>query len=262
MEASTLREAGAREREAADPVHIRVADVRFARGERPVFAGVSCDFPRGRINVILGGSGSGKTTLLRMFGGLLRPDSGSIRVDGGVELVGAPLSQIRELRRRVAMLFQGGALLDSMTVFDNAALPLREHTRLAPAEIRARVDQVFESVGLEGVDALLPAELSGGMRKRAALARALVMEPEILLCDEPFSGLDPATVRLIEALLVETNRRTGVTMIVASHHIDSTFRMADHIVLLVEGAAISGTPDEFRSSRDPRVEAFFAGERP
>lgn len=245
---------------APDPVHIEVCALHFTRGSRPVFRGVTCDFLRDRINVILGGSGAGKTTLLRMLGRLLRPDRGSIRVDGELELTELGRAQVHAFRKRVGMMFQGGALLDSMSVFDNAALPLREHTSLDEEAIRRRVEEVFESVGLEGVNELLPAELSGGMRKRAALARALINWPEILLCDEPFSGLDPATVRLVEDLLVDVNQRLGVTMIIASHHIASTFRMADRIVLLVEGAAICGTPDEFRRNRDPRVERFFAGE--
>jgi phospholipid/cholesterol/gamma-HCH transport system ATP-binding protein len=258
MELSTLEQG--RDEVARDPVHIQVSDLHFRRGSRSVFDGVDAVVLRDKINVILGGSGAGKTTLLRMFGCLLRPDSGSILVDGETELTTLNRAGMREYRRRVGMMFQGGALLDSMTVFDNAALPLREHLKLGEAEIRREVEDVFASVGLEEVDGLLPAELSGGMRKRAALARALITAPEILLCDEPFSGLDPATVRLVESLLEDVNERLGVTMVIASHHIASTFRMADRIVLLVDGKAVVGTPDEFRSSTDPEVESFFAGE--
>jgi phospholipid/cholesterol/gamma-HCH transport system ATP-binding protein len=247
---------------ARDPVHVAVRAVRFSRGNRSIFRDVSCDFLRDRINVILGGSGAGKTTLLRMLGCLLRPDEGSIRVDGSLDLTGLRLAGIREYRRRVGMVFQGGALLDSMTVYDNVALPLREHSKLAEAEIRREVHDVFRSVELKDVDRLLPAELSGGMRKRAALARALILAPDLLLCDEPFSGLDPATLRVVEAMLVDVSRTRGVTMVIASHDVPSTFRMADHMVLMVDGEAISGGPEVFRASRDPRVDAFFAGSRP
>ena len=247
---------------ARDPVHVAVRDLHFARERRPVFRGVSCDLLRDKINVVLGGSGSGKTTLLRMLGCLLRPDSGSLLVDGSLELTQLRESEIRQYRRRVGMMFQEGALLDSMTIFDNVALPLREHAPMDEAQIRREVEDVFESVGLDAVGGLLPAQLSGGMRKRAALARALILAPDILLCDEPFSGLDPATVRLVESLLCDVNRRLGVTLVMASHHIGSTFRMADRIVLLVDGSAVVGSPDEFRRRRDPKVEAFFAGELP
>jgi phospholipid/cholesterol/gamma-HCH transport system ATP-binding protein len=249
-------------REARGPVHIEVRGLRFARGERPIFAGLDCRFLRGRINVILGGSGSGKTTLLRMLGCLARPDAGSILVDGALDLAQIAEAEIRRYRRRIGMMFQDGALLDSLSLQDNVALPLREHSEHDEAEIARRVEEVFASVGLEGVGPLLPAQLSGGMRKRAALARALVMQPEILLCDEPFSGLDPATVRLVEDLLVDLNRRLHVTMVIASHHLASTFRMAAHVVLLVEGRALEGGPAAFLRHADPRVEQFLAGELP
>lgn len=253
-------EQAARGEPARDAVHIEMRGVAFARGRRPIFDGLSCRFLRGRINVILGGSGSGKTTLLRMLGCLVRPQAGAILVDGTTDLTKLADAEIGRYRRRIGMMFQEGALLDSLTVFENVALPLREHRRLGEAEVRRAVTEVFEAVGLEDVGPLLPAQLSGGMRKRAALARALVMRPEILLCDEPFSGLDPATVRLIEDLLVDVNRRFHVTMVIASHHVASTFRMADRIVLLVGGQALEGSPDEFRGHADPRVAEFFAGE--
>lgn len=242
------------------PAFLDVRDLWIQRGKRPVFSGLSCRFPLGRISVVLGGSGSGKSTLLRMIGCLLRPDRGEIWIGDGIELSRMPESQTRRYRHMVGMMFQHGALLDSMTVFDNVALPLREHTRRGEPEIAREVHRVFESVGLDGVDELLPAQLSGGMMKRTALARALVMAPQFLLCDEPFSGLDPRTVRLVEDLLVDVNRRLGVTMIIASHHIASTMRMADRVVLLVDGRAVSGTPDELRQSDDERVVEFFAEE--
>jgi phospholipid/cholesterol/gamma-HCH transport system ATP-binding protein len=160
------------------------------------------------------------------------------------------------------MMFQRGALLDSMSVYDNVALPVREHTAKREEDIGTEVHRMFESVGLKDVDHLLPGELSGGMMKRAALARALILAPSVLLCDEPFSGLDPATVRRVEALLVRVNRQLDVTMVITSHDIGSTFRMADHVVLLLDGGSISATPAELRTSGDPRVVAFLAEETP
>jgi len=244
-----------------DPIHARVRDVHFARQGRPVFTGLSCDLLRDRITVVLGGSGSGKTTLLRMLGCLVRPDAGSIRVDE-MEITSLEGPELRHYRRCVGMMFQGGALLDSLTVFDNVALPLREHSPMSEAEIRQEVEDVFASVALDEVGHLMPSQLSGGMQKRAALARALILAPDLLLCDEPFSGLDPATLRLVEDMLVDTNRRLGVTMVIASHDVPSTFRMADRVVLLMEGGALEGEPKLFQESTDPRVERFFAGTRP
>jgi phospholipid/cholesterol/gamma-HCH transport system ATP-binding protein len=154
-------------------------------------------------------------------------------------------------------MFQGGALLDSLTIYDNLALPLRERSRLPESEVSERVSRQLAAVGLEGTEKLLPGQLSGGMIKRAALARALIAAPEILLCDEPFSGLDPMTVHRIEALLVELNRDRGMTLIVSSHHIPSTLRMADRLLMLLDGSAVAGTPAELVQSPDDRVREFL-----
>lgn len=234
-----------------DGVHLKL-------GDRQVFRGLSCGFPRGLISVVLGGSGGGKSTMLRLIGGLLRPDQGSVRV-AGRDLVRLSKGELFCERRRIGMLFQGGALLDSMTLFDNVALPLHEHSDLAKPDIAEEVARRLEAVGLPGTEDLYPRQLSGGMLRRAALARALVMDPEIVLCDEPFSGLDPVNVRRIESLLVDLNRRLGITMIVTSHHIGSTLRMANRIVYLEDGTATSGTPRTIGS--DPRVAAFLAAEK-
>ncbi|HEX2484533.1 MAG TPA: ATP-binding cassette domain-containing protein [Myxococcota bacterium] len=245
------REAGG-DRGAVDVVHLR-----FRRGARVVFSDLSCHFPPGRVSVVLGGSGSGKSTLLRLVAGLERPDAGEVRVDGAA--TGAmDAAALRRHRRSIGMMFQHGALLNSISVFDNVALPLREHTRMSEAEIAAEVHRILEAVDLEAVDDLLPGQLSGGMTKRAALARALVLRPALLLCDEPFSGLDPATVRLVEALLVRTNRRFGVTVVLTSHHVASTARSADHVVVLCDGRALEGSTAELRRSPEPRVQEFFA----
>jgi phospholipid/cholesterol/gamma-HCH transport system ATP-binding protein len=242
-----------------DP-HVEIREVQLRLGSRAVFEDLSCVFPRGRITVLMGGSGAGKSTLLRLIGGLQRPDRGSIQV-AGEETTTLSERELYRVRQRLGMLFQGGALLDSLSVLDNVALPLREHTKLSEAEIEREVQRRLDAVGLPGVGDLLPSELSGGMLRRIALARAIIRDPEIVLCDEPFSGLDPLNVRRIEALLTRLNRRLGLTLIVASHHVGSAFRMAHHLVFLLQGAALSGPPAALEASGDPRVQQFFAADR-
>lgn len=237
---------------------VEVSHVRFRRGARVVFEDLCCRFPAGEISVVLGASGSGKTTLLRLLASLERPEAGEIRVDGEAALARMDADALARYRRNVGMMFQGGALLNSVSVYDNVALPLREHSRLPEAEIRARVHAIFAAVGLERVDELLPGQLSGGMLKRAALARALVGRPALLLCDEPFSGLDPGTLRRVESLLVDVNRRFGVSMVLSSHHVPSTLRIAAHVVLLAAGGALEGTPRALRARAEPEAREFFA----
>ncbi len=238
------------------PAHVDILNLRLHFGDRTVFDGLSCRFPQGKITVILGASGGGKSTLLRTIACLQQPDWGDIWV-GDKEVTSMHRHQAQQFRRRIGMMFQGGALLDSLTVYDNVSLPLREHTKMTEDEIRETVQHQFTAVGLKNVDQLLPGQLSGGMMKRAALARAMILEPEILLCDEPFSGLDPLAVRLIENLIVETNQRTGVTILMTSHHMGSTMRMADQVVFLVGGAAICGPTKEIQTSVDPRIRSFL-----
>lgn len=239
-----------------DEPHVAFAGVRMAFGAREVFRDLTCAFPTGRISVILGGSGSGKSTILRLIGGLVTPQAGTITV-AGRDVTRLDERALFAVRTQLGMMFQGGALLDSRTVFENVAFPLREHTRLDEAAIADTVHQRLEEVGLSQVDDLLPSQLSGGMVKRVALARAIVTKPVILLCDEPFSGLDPISTRRIERLLVETNHRLGITLILVSHNIASTMRMADHVVLLLPSGVIEGTPDALARSTDPRVAAFL-----
>ena len=239
-------------------IHLELHNLRFKWGERTIFEDLSCAFPAGEISVVLGASGAGKSTLLRMIACLTKPDSGEIWLDGETELTCMPERQAKHFRRSIGMMFQGGALLDALPVFDNVALPLREHTNQSESQIAREVQAVFESVGLHEVDRLLPGELSGGMIRRAALARALILKPEILLCDEPFAGLDPSTIRLVESMLVEANRRLRITMIITSHNIPSTLRMAAWTILLTEGIALSGPPGELYKSSDSRLTRFFA----
>jgi phospholipid/cholesterol/gamma-HCH transport system ATP-binding protein len=213
---------------------------------------MSCRMRKGGIHLLLGGSGTGKSTLLRMIGGLQRPDSGDVRVAGHL-LSEKSERELGEIRKGIGMLFQNGALLDSMTVLENVGLPLREHMRKSWADIATHVARVLKSVGLEGVEGLLPRQLSGGMLRRVAFARAIVMEPEILLCDEPFSGLDPVNVSRIEDLLVELNRALGLTIVVTSHHMASSLRMAHQMILLRRGGCIAGSPEDLASSTDAEV---------
>jgi len=228
-------------------------------GRRAVLRRLSCGFPREKLSVVLGGSGSGKTTILRLIGGLVRPRSGHLYVDGD-EVTQMTERELYRVREKLGMVFQGGALLDSMTVFDNVAFPLRERRRLSEEEITKRVHARLHSVGLHDADSLLPSELSGGMVKRVALARALIQDPVIVLLDESFSGLDPVTVKLIEALFVKINRETNMTIIMSSHHIPTTMRMADKIVMLLQDDVIEGRPDELARSRDARIRRFLTEE--
>lgn len=231
--------------------------VRFDR--REIFRDLGCVFPRGQLTMLMGGSGSGKTTILRLVGGLLRPQAGSVLV-AGEDVARLREGELRRVRHRLGMLFQSGALLDSMTVFENVALPLREHTRLGAAAIAEAVRRRLDAVGLAEVEDLLPGQLSGGMLRRVALARAIVMDPEIVLCDEPFSGLDPPNVRRIEHVLRGLNRDMGLTLLVTAHHYDSALRIADRVALLLGGRLVVGTPQELLESEDSRVTGFITGE--
>jgi phospholipid/cholesterol/gamma-HCH transport system ATP-binding protein len=236
--------------------HVELRGVRVAYGARVVFDDLACAFPRGAITVLMGGSGSGKSTLLRLVGGLQRPNAGSVRVAGD-EITGLSERRMTQVRRRLGMLFQFGALLDSMTIWENVALPLQEQRALGAAEIDREVRARLAEVGLADAGELLPRQLSGGMIRRAGLARAIVTRPEIVLCDEPFSGLDPVTTRRIEGLLLDLNRRLGLTLVIASHHIASARRMAEQIVLLQKGRAVAGPPHALERSDDAEVREFF-----
>jgi len=245
---------------AAEPeAHVALEDVRVAFGPRVVFDRLDCRFPRGRISVLMGGSGSGKSTILRLIGGLVRPARGRVWV-AGEDVTQLTERGLNRVRRRLGMLFQGSALFDSLTVAENVALPLRERRELSRAEIAAEVKRRLGDVGLEDAGELMPGQLSGGMQRRAGLARAIVSSPEILLCDEPFSGLDPLNVRRIEALLVDLNRRYGHTLIVTSHHIPSTRRMAQQVVFVRDGVAVVGTPAELEKGADRGIAEFFRAE--
>jgi phospholipid/cholesterol/gamma-HCH transport system ATP-binding protein len=237
--------------------YIRCTRLEKTFAGKPVLRGLSLDVLAGETLVILGGSGSGKSVLLKHMNALLRPDAGTVEVDGEV-LDGLGEDELQPVRRKVGMLFQQGALFDSLTVGENVAYPLREHRLLPRAAIPARVREALAMVDLAGIEALMPAELSGGMRKRAALARALVLEPQALLYDEPTTGLDPVVGAKINHLIRDLQRQLGITSVVVTHDLASAFYVADRIAFLYEGSIrFTGTPEEARAARDPQLHEFL-----
>lgn len=238
--------------------HVVVDNLVKRYGDTFVLNGISLTIKRRETAVIIGGSGAGKTTLLRIMIGLDKPTSGSVFIDG-VDI--APLNglALNRVRKKFGMVFQYSALLDSLTVMDNVAFPLREHTKLKPKEVLEKVLTTLETLGLQRSDAMkFPSELSGGMRKRVALARALMLEPEILIYDEPTSGLDPLTSRMVDDLIGETRERYGITSIVISHDMASTFRIAHKAFLLIRGeVAASGTPEELADPATNKISHEF-----
>uniref|UniRef100_A0A7V4G996 ATP-binding cassette domain-containing protein n=1 Tax=Desulfobacca acetoxidans TaxID=60893 RepID=A0A7V4G996_9BACT len=222
---------------------------------------VNLTVPRGRITVVIGKSGVGKSVLLKHIVGLLHPDAGQVLVDGQ-DIHRLRGQKLREFKLRLAVLFQGGALFDSLNIFENIAFPLREKTRLPEAEIARRVRQRLEEMNLSAdVEGKFPAELSGGMKKRVALARAMIQEPELILFDEPVTGLDPPMCNTVFHLIKKTHRNRGYTALMVSHDIPEVFQVADFVAMLHKGRIIAhGTPAEVQASEDPVVQAFLRGE--
>lgn len=238
-------------------VLIEIRDLHFSRGTRKIFDGVDIDIRRGQVTAIMGPSGTGKTTLLRLIGGQLRPDRGTIRVDG-IDVHKLGRSELYQLRRRMGMLFQSGALFTDLTVFDNVAFPLREHTKLPETLIRHLVLMKLQAVGLRGARNLYPAELSGGMARRVALARAIALDPMMIMYDEPFSGQDPISMGVLVQLIRLLNDALGLTSIVVSHDVQETSAIADHIYLISEGKVIqSGTPRELADHGSAWTQQFM-----
>jgi phospholipid/cholesterol/gamma-HCH transport system ATP-binding protein len=239
---------------------IRTVNLHKSFGRQRVLAGVNLEIPDGAIYVIIGSSGAGKSCLLKHFIGLLQPDQGEVWVDDE-EVSTLRGRALNSVRARFGMLFQGGALFDSLSVYDNVAFPLREKTRLSEAVIRERVHERLAQVGLSGVNHKFPSELSGGMRKRAALARALVSQPEILLFDEPTTGLDPIRVNAIHQLILDLHRLLHFTAVIVSHEIPEIFSLATHVAMLHGGVIVAtGTPAEIQASPDPVVQQFITGQ--
>lgn len=238
---------------------IKIEELHKSFDGNQVLRGVSLEINKGKVVALIGGSGGGKSVLLKHVAGLIRPDQGRVVVDGN-DLGGLKGKGLMALRDRLGFLFQGGALFDSMTVFENVAFPLKEKTKLSDALIQERVLNELEHVGLSGSEGKYPSQISGGMVKRAAIARALVTEPEIMLFDEPTTGLDPIIGLAILNLIDSCHKRLSFTGIIVTHEIPRVFGIVDRVVMLHEGVVYAaGTPEEFRSSRKPVVQAFIRG---
>ncbi len=239
---------------------IEIEDIHKAFGKQKVLNGLSISIAKGQLIAVLGSSGSGKSVLLKHVAGLLRPDSGRVLLDGQ-DIHGLRGKTLASLRDRMGFLFQGGALFDSMTVFDNVAFPLREKTKASKEEVRERVQRALEAVGLAGSEQKYPSQLSGGMVKRAAMARALVKDPEIMMFDEPTTGLDPAIRIAILRLINESHRRLSFTGIIVTHEIPSALAIVDRVVFLKAGKVyFMSEPKEFMASTDPVIKEFLGGE--
>jgi len=244
---------------AVDAVAAQFTGVAYEVGGRSVLKGLDFTVARGRVTAIMGPSGTGKTTLLRLLTGQIQPTAGQVTVEG-LDLAVLDRRGLYALRRRMGMLFQNGALLTDLDVYENVAFPLREHTDLPEAVIERIVLMKLESVGLRGAARLQPAELSGGMARRVALARAIVMDPQLLIYDEPFAGLDPIALGMVLKLIRDLNQTLGITSIVVSHDVHVIEQLADHAVLLSGGrVAAAGRPAELAANPDPTVRQFMSG---
>jgi phospholipid/cholesterol/gamma-HCH transport system ATP-binding protein len=242
------------------PPLVSLRDVRFAYGERAVLSGIDLSVHRGQVVAIMGGSGCGKTTLLRLIGGQLKAGAGTVEV-AGRDVGRMSEGELYALRRRMGMLFQFGALFTDMSVFDNVAFPLREHSALPSALIRDLVLMKLEAVGLRGAHALKPAELSGGMARRVALARAVALDPMLILYDEPFAGLDPISLGIIGQLIRRLNDALGASSVMVTHDVHESLAIVDYIYFVSGGRIVAhGTPDEIRASTDPFVHQFVNAE--
>ncbi|MCW8899048.1 MAG: ATP-binding cassette domain-containing protein [Gammaproteobacteria bacterium] len=238
---------------------VEIRNLSFARGNRMIFDGIDMDIPRGKITAIMGPSGTGKTTLLRLIGGQIKPLTGTIKVDG-IEVTELSRSALFQLRKRMGMLFQNGALLTDMNVYDNIAFPIREHTRLSEKMIRTLVTMKLQVVGLRGARDLMPSELSGGMARRVAMARAIALDPMMMMYDEPFTGQDPISMGVLVRLIRELNDALGLSSIVVSHDIEEASSIADNIYLLSGGKVVAhGSSEALHNSGSEWAQQFLKG---
>ena len=235
---------------------VQLTDLHFGYGERVILDGITLSVPRGKVTALMGASGGGKTTVLRLIGGQYRAQQGSLTFDGR-EVGELDAEGLYEIRRRMGMLYQFGALFTDLSIFDNVAFPLREHTALSEVLIRDIVLMKLEAVGLRGARDLMPSQISGGMARRVALARAIALDPELVMYDEPFAGLDPISLGTAARLIRQLNDALGLTTLLVSHDLDETFHIADQVIVLANGRiAAQGTPDQVRHSPDPLVHQF------
>jgi phospholipid/cholesterol/gamma-HCH transport system ATP-binding protein len=238
---------------------VEIHDMSFYRGTRPIYKNMNLTVPKGKVTAIMGPSGIGKTTLLRLIGGQLKPQSGQILFDGE-DIPSMTRSRLYEVRKRMSMLFQSGALFSDLSVFDNVAYPLREHLNLPKAVLHNLVLMKLQSVGLRGAAHMMPSELSGGMARRAALARAIALDPDLIMFDEPFAGQDPISMGVIVKLISEINQSLGLTCIVVSHDVNEVLSIADYAYIVAEQHIIAGgTSQELRNNDDLRVKQFLDG---
>lgn len=239
---------------------VEVRDLHFSRGARPIYRGIDIDIRRGKLTAILGPSGTGKTTLLQLIGGQLKQASGTLQFDG-LEVAQLGRKSLFDLRKRLGMLFQSGALLTDLSVYDNVAYPLREHSGKSEKEIFEIVLNKLESVGLRNARDLMPDELSGGMKRRVALARAIALDPELIMYDEPFTGQDPISMGVLIRLLREMNSKPDITSVVVSHDVAEVLSIADYVYIVSDAKVVAqGTPDEVRNSDSDWVQQFVNGQ--
>jgi phospholipid/cholesterol/gamma-HCH transport system ATP-binding protein len=241
-------------------IMVDIQHLSFSRGKNLIYDDMSMQVRRGKVTAIMGPSGIGKTTLLKLIGGQLKPSQGHILFDGQ-DIPALSRADLYQARKKMSMLFQSGALFTEMSVFDNVAFPIREHTRLSESLINIIVLMKLESVGLRGARDLMPAELSGGMARRAALARAIALDPELIMYDEPFAGQDPISMGVIVRLIKELNNALGLTSIVVSHDVTEVMSIADYVYLVAEKKVIGhGTPEQLRQDKSALVQQFLLGE--
>ena len=238
---------------------ITISDLTFSHGDRLLYDRINLTIPRGKVTAVMGPSGIGKTTLLRLIGGQLKPESGHILFDGE-DVPTLSRSRLYEVRKRMSMLFQSGALFTGMTVFDNVAFPLREHSGLPEELIRTIVMMKLQAVGLRGAAKLMPSELSGGMARRAALARSIALDPDLIMYDEPFVGQDPITMAVLVKLIKELNGALGITSVIVTHDVKEVLSIADYAYIIANRKVVAhGTPEQLREEHNPEVEQFLKG---